>query len=249
MSARDPAAGLVRLAHLAETSRWSADEAIDWSASIALTEGLPLATYVDMVSQLYHSEVATLEVLRRMIAGLPGTNTQACLEHQLREEALHAAVYRRYLERVGDVVPMNVGLAAVFDAAFEYRGPAFGWVVALNLVMEHEALRQQRMRVDRLPCPLFRQVNQRIMRDEARHAAFGFLYLRSILPSTPRAERDEVLAWVRSLWGLWADANKSRYLLDGEAVLRLDSTALPARKAALTRAMQMVGLVDDAQAL
>ena len=51
-----------------------------------------------------------------------------------------------------------------------------------------------------MPCPLFAEIGAAIARDEARHVAFGRLYLRHALPRIARDERLAMLGWVRALW-------------------------------------------------
>jgi hypothetical protein len=196
------------------------------------------------VSQLYYSEEAAIHVLGQMMQSLPGVEARQYVCTQAIDEARHAQVYRRYLERLGDIAPIDPGLHAVFDKALTWNGPVLGLVVAMNLVMEHEALAQQKKRIATLPCPLFRQVNQAIIRDEARHAAFGVIYVQNVGPKASPAERARILEWISGLWMLWSQANEGRYTNDGEEVLRLDPSVLAQRAQVIAKTLVTLGVGD-----
>ena len=238
-------AALIDKAHAA---RWSPTEVIDWNRPIALPPNLPAGVYVDMVSQLYYSEQASIEVLGRLICSLPEFQARMYLSTQAADEARHAQGYRMYLHKLGDIAPIDPSLRSLFERALAYEGPAFGLVVAMNLVMEHEALAQQRKRIETLPCPVFRDLNRAIIRDEARHAAFGVLYLTTTLRSVSAEEKEEVLAWIQDLWHLWVAANKGRYESEAAAVLRLGGEELSSRWGSVTDQLKKVGLLGEVHA-
>ncbi len=237
---------IASLTHKAHAGQWSAD-AIDWKQEPVLPAALPRAVYIDMVSQLYHAELATLEVLAGLSLALPEADARAFVATQIQDEQRHAGVYRRYLERLGDIAPLNLQLGAIFRFSLASRGPHFAQVVALNVVMEHEALAQQRRRIDTLPCPLFRDVNRAIVGDESRHAGFGVLYLARALPAASFADRMAVATWVKTLWAMWCEANEGRYTHAGAEVLRLERAELAARWDGLARTLSRLGLGTRAE--
>jgi hypothetical protein len=233
---------LDRLTAKALASQWT-PERIAWTTEPVLPERLPASIYVDMVSQLYYAELAALEVLERLHRELP--DARAFLATQIADEQRHAAVYRRYLERIGDLAPIDPGLAAIFEYSRGSQMPAFAQVVALNIVMEHEALAQQQKRIDTLPCPLFAEINRAIISDESRHAGFGVIYLTQALPQASEADRAAVTAWVKHMWTMWCDANEGRYATSGAEVLRLERTHLGERWALMARRLAKLGLATE----
>ena len=235
-----------RLTAKARAARWSIDD-LDWSLEPVLPATLPRTAYVDMVSQLYHAELAALEVLNRLARELPEPAARQFLATQIADEERHAATYRRYLERIGELAPIDPGLAAIFRFALAGRVPAFALVTALNVVMEHEALAQQQRRIATLPCPLFGAVNRAIVADESRHAGFGVLYLAEALPAVAEAERAAVATWVRQLWAMWCAANENRYVVDGAEVLRLPRAHLDGRWSLLAARLARLGLAPHAE--
>jgi para-aminobenzoate N-oxygenase AurF len=236
--------GIARLTDKAMRAQWSPDQDIDWTLPVALPSGVRPAVYTDMVSQLYYAEEATIHVLGQMMQSLPDLDARQYVCTQAIDEARHAQVYRQYLCILGDVAPIDPGLQAVFEKAFDWRGPSLGLVVALNLVMENEALAQQKKRITTLPCPLFKQINQAIIRDEARHASFGILYVERKAPEASQSERAQILEWIACLWQLWREANAGRYAHDGEQILRLDPAELAHRGRRVIRALAALGLGD-----
>lgn len=224
------------------TRRTAALRDIDWTAAIQLPDGVRAAVYVDMVSQLYWAERTALDVLARMHRELPEALARAFLETQLADEARHAELYLDYLSSAGELAPLDPGLGEVFAAATAWDGPAWGRVVALNVMMEHEALHQQKRRIATLPCPLFKQINRQIADDESRHAAFGVLYLEHVVPRAAAEEKAEVMRWLAELWSLWQRANHGRYQADGEAVLRLDADELEHRGRRVAATLASLGL-------
>ena len=237
---------LDRLTHKATTAQWSIDQ-LDWSLEPVLPAGLPHGIYVDMVSQLYHAELAALDVLARLDRELPEPAARRFVATQITDEQRHAAVYRRYLERLGDIAPINPQLAAIFRFAADTALPGFALVVALNIVMEHEALQQQQQRIATLPCPLFGAINRAIVADESRHAGFGVVYLTDALPRAAPADRLAVAGWVQRLWAMWCEANEGRYAAEGAELLRLERAALAARWVVLAGRLERLGLASAAE--
>ena len=73
-------------------------------------------------------------------------------------------------------------------------------MVAFHVVVEGEVLRVQDSLTRLLPCPLLRQINRRVARDEARHVAFGRIYLTEALADLSTDARDRLYDWVYDLW-------------------------------------------------
>jgi hypothetical protein len=223
----------------ATAAQWHPD-AIPWHLEPVLPTRVPARIYVDMVSQLYHAELAALDVLAELHAALP--EARAFLATQIADEHRHAAVYRRYLERLGELAPIDPGLASIFAFAHATKLPPLAKVVALHVVMEHEALAQQQKRIDTLPCPLFAAVNRAILRDESRHAGFGVIFLTQTLPTVDRDVRGAIAEWVSELWRLWCEANAGRYTHVDAEVLRLEHAHLAARWQILETRLTRLGL-------
>ena len=246
MPAPSPRAGLDRLIACAGADQWAAEAAIDWNLAVRPPRLMPRRTYIAMVSQLYHAERATAEGCRRLLVALPDPAARRFVALQAAEEVRHATVYRAYLARLGDTAPIDPAVARAFDGALAWRGPWQGLVVAFNLVLEGEALALQRELIDLFPCPLFRALNRRIARDEARHVAFGRLYLCGRLAALPAEQRYEIYRWVRALWRECALARRGGG--PGAAFIRIGRRRIEDRWASRARALEAVGLIGPGEA-
>lgn len=234
---------LEALIERAQRSQVGADGAVDWSAEIRLPDGVNTATYADLVSQLYYAEEATIAAIGRLLLDVPDFQAKRYLCTQAADEARHAQAYRRYLERVGDIAPINEGLQALLQeglaagASFRHR------IIALNVVMETEALKQQKKRIESLPCPLFGEINRAIIVDEARHAAFGKIYMKTKVAELGAEERAEVVAWIGRLWQLWEAANRGRYDDSALPALQTSPEELGQRRGEIVGSLREVGLL------
>ena len=197
-------ARLVALGRNAVNRQWSLESAIDWREHVVPPWWLPRKTFIAMVSQLYHSEVAAMRMCRRLQRELPEPEAKRFLGIQHADELRHATAYRAYLERLGDIAPINEALATALEGGLAWSGSYHGAVVAFNVVLEGEAVKLQQELSEMFPCPLFRQINARISHDEARHVAFGKIYLYDRLGTLPCDEKIAVYRWVKHLWHVCA---------------------------------------------
>ncbi len=231
---RDPFA---RLAAKASAAQWSEASGIDWRRPRQLPLWLTHDQVRVVISQLYHGEMATSRMCRAVLDELEPGPVRRCMAFQIEDELRHAAVYERYLEPLGGVLPVDGTLARALDATAAGPAGSLGTMVAFHVVVEGEVLRVQDSLARLLPCPLLRQINRRVARDEARHVAFGRLYLTEALAELPEDARRRLHRWVHDLWrqtvdrslsestGNWAVRQRlRRWLQDGwshhEAALR-----------------------------
>ena len=191
---------LRRLAANARRSQWSADAAIDWELGPRLPIWMSQAQARTAISQLYHGEIATSRMCEALMAAVEPGPARDCLALQRDDERRHAAVYARYLEALGGIAPIDPGLARALEAARNGPFGALGAVLAFNLVLESEVLRVHGTLARLLPCPLLAQMNRLIARDEARHVAFGRLYLAEAVATLPTETRGRLYRWIHETW-------------------------------------------------
>ena len=129
-----------------------------------------------IVSQLYHGERASHAVCTRLIREIDDLRAQRFLEKQIADEHRHAALYRDYLNDLGGVSAIDPGLARAQDAIAAWTGTWHGPMVAVNTVLESEAVRTLQSAPRLFACPRLAAINRGIVRDEARHLAFGRLF-------------------------------------------------------------------------
>ena len=108
-------ARLVALSRNAVNRQWSLESAIDWRERVVPPWWLPRKTFVAMVSQLCNAEVAAMRMCRRLQSELPEPEAKRFLEIQRVDGLRHVEAYRSYLERLGDIAPINEAVATALE--------------------------------------------------------------------------------------------------------------------------------------
>ena len=210
---------LARVLAKARAAQWSLDEDVDWASGPKPTRWLPRKVVAKVVSQVYYGELATERLCRRLLDQVSDPLARACLELQITDERRHAMAYGRYLEQLGDIAPIDPAVEVALNAGADAPGGTVGKMVACHLVLESEALTIQEQLSRGVGCPLLQAINRLAAPDEARHVAFGRLYLDGRLAALPAEERLAIYHWVQATWRACAQAT-----LDGlsgyQALLR-----------------------------
>ena len=236
---------LEKLICKAQNQQWAADTGVNWNQTPVIPDGVGVDVYLDMMSQLYHAEIYVVEFCARLVTMVPDLQAKRFLATQMHDEARHVQAYARYIQLFGDILPINEKLRSLFDGALAWQGSYLGWIVAVNVLLEGEALNQQNMRIRTLPCPIFKEMYSRITIDESRHTAFGIVYLTDKVPALEAAERNAIVAWVSSLWKGWERANEGRYSEESARVLRTSSEELRSRFGEQLKTLKKIGLVTE----
>jgi hypothetical protein len=189
-----------RLAAKARAGQWSAADDIDWRRPPRLPPWITRDQARAAISQLYHGEIATSRMCRTLLDEFEPGPARQCLEFQITDELRHAEAFKRYLESLGGVADMHKNLAWALEAAGHGPAGPLGAMVAFHVVVEGEVLRVQDSLSRLLPCPLLKQINRRVARDEARHVAFGRIYLTQALADLSTDARSRLHGWVHDLW-------------------------------------------------
>jgi len=237
-----PEARIAALADKARHAQWDLDEVIDWSTPVICPPDLTPAGYVAMLSQLYWAERFAITLCGRLSESLPSAAAKAFLTTQVADETRHAEAYRRYAERFGPLGDNVPTLARIYDAVLAWRGSYCLPIVTLNIVFEAEALAQQKKRIEHLPCPLFRALNERILLDETRHAAFGILYMEQEVPRLPPAERAAILDTLDAWWSEWEGAIARKEIPASSEHLRTTPEQMARQRDHMLAAFARIGL-------
>lgn len=195
--ARDP--HLEALIAKAKTASWPADDAPFWSSPAVPPRLIPRTKYRAMVSQIYHGECTTLAVCKRLIDEIPNPQAQRFLAIQAEDELRHAQMFERYLEPLGGLMPVDPGLGGAFARTLGWRGPWQAMAVAVNVILEAETIRLLRSPY-MFSCPKLKTIIEVVTRDEARHLAFGRLFVAPHLKTLSAEVRRQIYLWVLSLW-------------------------------------------------
>lgn len=195
----------------ARRGQWSVDADIDWRLDVRPPRWLKRSSYVSIVSQFYFGELATQRLCRRLLKDLADDEGRALVGWQLGDETRHAVAFGRYLERLGDIAPVEDGLQTALERSLAWQGSPAALIAAFHVVFEGGALALLQKLTKRFPCPLFADIDSRVVPDEARHIAFGKRYLRERVPQLDPEERREILAWLRDVWGEAAKSSRREY--------------------------------------
>ncbi len=153
-----------------------------------------------VVNQFIGGEEATARLCREVAPRIDLAAARECLVTQVEDERRHAEVYRRYLAKLdGRPAHQNL-LDEAVERSLSWKGAPEAALLAFHVIVEGEALAFQDQARARIPDPLFDEMSRQIAKDEARHIAFGRLYLSQALPNLPLKERIEIYQWLRDLW-------------------------------------------------
>jgi hypothetical protein len=223
-------------------------DAIDWSVAPVRPRWATHRAYVEAVSQLLHAERLTGRACSHLARALPEPAARRFIESQARDEARHAHMYDRYLARLGDVAPMDEALESALDGALRWRDSIPAMMVAFNVVLEGEAVHLHGAAARVFPCPLLRRIATAVGRDEARHVAFGRIYLTRALAGLDEEERRAIYRDVEALWR--AIARPSAGDGRGGAILRRAWRGyMAARWRTHCRAFERIGLIRAGEEL
>ena len=143
------------------------------------------------LSQFLHGEQGALMTAAALTHAVPDYEGKLYAATQTMDEARHVEVYDRYIKKLAIIYPMSLGLKALIDMTLK----ADRWVkiaIGMNMVVEGLALGAfQNMRKS-TSCNLLRQVIEGVLRDEARHVAFGGLYVAQEIAKMHPDDREDV---------------------------------------------------------
>ena len=200
----DPA--LLALYEKGKRLQWNASTDIDWSIDVdpeRLTQeeldiadvilglperlDLPRRRALDhhfngwLLSQFLHGEQGALLATAQIVNTVPWTEAKFYAANQVADEARHVEVYRRYLtEKLGVSYPVNRHLHTLLDQIIsDSRWDMI--YLGMQIMVEGLALAAfGLMRFTAANEPLIQQITSYVMRDEARHVAFGVLSLQDL---------------------------------------------------------------------
>ena len=148
-----------------------------------------------MLSQFMHGEQGALLATAQIVNTVPWTEAKFYAASQVADEARHVEVYRRYLtEKLPFGYPVNPHLHTLLDQII--REPRWDMTyLGMQIMVEGLALAAFGMMHLMNPHEqLLHQITNYVIRDEARHVAFGVLSLEEVykdMSSTELREREE----------------------------------------------------------
>jgi hypothetical protein len=140
-----------------------------------------------MLSQFLHGEQGALLASSQVVDTVPWLDAKLYGATQVMDEARHVEVYERYLrEKVELTYPVNPELKSLLDARWDVK------YLGMQILVEGLALAAFQFVHAFTTEPLLKNLTHHVMRDEARHVAFGVLSLSDYYRTElSEAERDD----------------------------------------------------------
>jgi hypothetical protein len=134
--------------------------------------------YSWMLSQFLHGEQGALLATAQLVLAVPSPDAKFYASTQVMDEARHVEVYDRYLrEKLELVYPVNPSLKELLDRIL--TDPRWDMkYLGMQILVEGLALAAFKYIHSFASDPLIKELTHYVMRDEARHVAFGVLSLR-----------------------------------------------------------------------
>jgi hypothetical protein len=196
--------------------QWDAEQDIDWSLPVdpsrpliegahsslaqmpfvqglskSQQEGLRAHLAAWQLSQFMHGEQGALMTAAALTHAVPDYKGKLYAATQTMDEARHVEVYQRYINKLAIVYPMTPGLKAVIDKTLQ-SGSWIKIAIGMNMVVEGLALGSFQNIRKSTTCTLLRTITEGVLRDEARHVAFGASYVAQAVAGLHPDEREDV---------------------------------------------------------
>lgn len=216
----------------AKQNQWDAEEQLDWSVEIDPSkpiigeDRLPFlrVPFVQKLSQSQRDAFiahATAQLLSQFLHGEQGALlTAAALTHavpdyeaklygatQTMDEARHVEVYARYVRKVAIVYPISRWMKELIDLTLK-ANHYVKVLIGMNMVVEGLALGAFHNMRRLATCPLLREITRYVLQDEARHVAFGHVYVKETIAGMHADDREDVAQFAYDAIKLIVDSGR-----------------------------------------
>ena len=141
-----------------------------------------------MLSNFLHGEQGALFATSQLVLAVPSADAKLYASTQVIDEARHVEAYDRYLrEKIELVYPISPHLRMLLDEILRESRWDMKYL-GMQILVEGLALASFGMISQTADEPLIKQIVTMIMRDEARHVAFGVLSLRGLYAELSSSE-------------------------------------------------------------
>lgn len=148
-----------------------------------------------MLSQITHGEQGALMTAATITHSVPDYDAKLYSASQTMDEARHVEVYERYVNKIAIAYPITEGLKATIDAALK-SGHYIKIMIGMNMIIESLALAAFHNIRQQTSCPLLKDLVGYVLQDEARHVAFGNVYLSHAISGLHEDEREDIADFV-----------------------------------------------------
>lgn len=141
-----------------------------------------------MLSQFLHGEQGALLASSQLVGAVRTADAKFYAASQVMDEARHVEVYDRYLrEKMGTVYPVTPSLKSLLDVILT-DGRWDMKYLGMQVMVEGLALAAFGFMREATDEPLIKELTTMVIRDEARHVAFGVLSLKDVYADMPASE-------------------------------------------------------------
>ena len=213
----EPRDRLLTLYEKGKKKQWDAQVLIDWSLDLdPADQGVMPDTYVPiygsptwekmtraqkdetrhhytawLLSQFLHGEQGALVCAAKIVQTVPDVDSKFYAATQVMDEARHVEAYNRFLhEKLELAYPIHPQLALLLEQTIADSRWDITYL-GMQVMIEGVALAAFSLLRDFTTHPLARSLNAYVMKDEARHVAFGLLALQDAYKDLTEAERSE----------------------------------------------------------
>jgi P-aminobenzoate N-oxygenase AurF len=213
----EPRDRLLTLYEKGKRKQWDAQTLIDWSLDFDITDqGVLPDLYVPIYgspwwermnraeqdnlrlhyaawlnSQFLHGEQGALVCAAKIVQTVPDLDSKFYAATQVMDEARHVEAYNKFLlEKLELAYPIHPQLALLLDQTIADSRWDITYL-GMQVMIEGVALAAFSLIRDFTEHPLSRSLNAYVMKDEARHVAFGLLALQDAYRDLTEAERRE----------------------------------------------------------
>jgi len=200
----------------AKRSQWDADERLDWTAEVDIErQAIPEIMHPLYGSEIYgrldekqhrelrreitawtqsqflHGEQGALLAAAQLVNAVPDMDSKYYAATQVVDEARHVEVFDRYLhQKVGFSYPISPYLKSLLDLILTDSR----WdmkLLGMQIMVEGLALAAFALTRDVVEEPLLHDLTSYVIKDEARHVAYGVLSLRDFYNDASEREVSE----------------------------------------------------------
>jgi hypothetical protein len=141
-----------------------------------------------LLSNFLHGEQGALLATAQIVGAVPTADAKFYASTQVMDEARHVEAYDRYLrEKIELTFPISPHLRTLLDEILRESRWDMKYL-GMQIMVEGLALAAFGFITQTSSEPLIRQIVEMIMRDEARHVAFGVLSLKGIYTEMSESE-------------------------------------------------------------
>jgi hypothetical protein len=207
---------LARLYSMAKEGQWNVESYLDWSTDVDADKpfmpveqsalyGTPhwnKMTKAERIrlnhefmawtlSQFLHGEQGALLASAQIVDAVPNIDAKLYGATQVVDEARHVEVYDRYLHTKLEIVyPVNPELKTLLDQILSDSRWDMKYL-GMQIMVEGLALAAFQVMRDNVQEPLIAEITRMVLKDEARHVAFGVLSLKDYYAELTESEINE----------------------------------------------------------